>query len=862
MGEVYKAKDTRLDRTVAIKVLPSHLSDNARLKERFEREARAVSSLNHPHICTLYDIGTQDGIDFLVMEYLEGETLADRLTKGRLPLDQALRHAIEIADGLDKAHRQGVAHRDLKPGNIMLTKSGAKLLDFGLAKQFGPDAGPGLSALPTAEKPLTDTGAIVGTLQYMSPEQLEGKEADARTDIFAFGAVLYETVTGRKAFEGKSQASLIGAIMEHDPPAMSTLQSMSPPLLDHVVRRCLVKEPDGRWQSASDLMGELKWIAEGGSEAGVPSVARAGRRISPRLALGIAIVSALLTGITFWSVTRSEPTRQPITRFPLLLPPGDQLTNTGRHVVALSPDGTHLVYVANRQLFLRNMDQMVATPIRGTESRVTTGNTTTPFFSPDGQWIGFFLAGRQLKKVSVSGGAPVTLCEAAWPVGASWGADDTILFGQPEGIMRVSANGGNLDLLVGTEEGEQVRGPQMLPDGESVLFTIASATGPTRWDEAQIVVQLLESGERKILWTGGSDARYVPTGHLVYALEDVLFAVPFDLANLEVTGGPVPIVEDVMTAAGTGAAQFSFSDTGSLVYVPEDSEQAPVRTLVWVSRQGAATPLTETRRAYRHPRISPDGERLAVTIQGDIWVLELARDTLTRLTFEGGYRPIWTPDGETVTFGSGPSAGTGLNIFSKPVDGSAEAEQLTSSEAIPSSWSPDGKMLVFRETTGRGSGRNVGVLRLDGEPEIVLGTEFRELHPVLSPDGRWLAYTSDESGRTEVYVQPFPEPGEKSLVSTEGGSEPMWNPHGGELFYRNGDGMWSVAVSTEPAFRAAKPVLLFEGEFELDPWSSNYDVAPDGRRFVMIRRGEDADQQLNVVLNWFEELKRLVPTDN
>ncbi len=741
MGEVYKARDTRLDRTVAIKVLPSHLSDNARFKERFEREARAVSSLNHPHICTLYDIGTEDGIEFLVMEYLEGETLAERLKKGRVPLDQALRHAIEIADALDKAHRRGVVHRDLKPGNIMLTKSGAKLLDFGLAKLTGPEAGPGLSGLPTAERPLTDTGAIVGTLQYMSPEQLEGKDADGRTDIFAFGAVLYEMTTGRKAFEGRSQASLIAAIMEHEPQAMSTIQSMSPPLLDHVVRQCLVKDPDGRWQSASDLMAELKFVSEGGSDAGPPSVAPLGGRISPRLALGMAIVSALLTGITVWNVTRSEPTPKPVARFPLLLPPGERLTNFDR-VVALSPDGVHLVYLANHrdaesaQLFLRNMDQMETTPIRGAE-----GLVRNPFFSPDGQWIGFWEEG-QLKKVPVGGGAPVTLCEASNPYGVSWGADDTILFGQREGIMRVSASGGSLELLVATKEGEQVHSPQMLPDAESMLFTITGATEASSRDESQIVVQLLDRGERRVLWTGGSDARYVPTGHLVYAADGALFAIPLDLERLKVTGGPVPIVEGVMMGVGTDTAQFGFSDTGSLVYIPENSAAASVGTLVWVNRQGAATPLTEIQRAYVHPRISPDGERLVVGEgQRDIWMLDLARDTLTRLTFEGANaRAIWAPDGENITFGSTRGPAAEYSIFSQPVDGSAGAEQLTSiasSTVLPSSWSPDGKMLVFRESTRGGSGRDVGVLRLDGKPEILLGTEFRELHPVLSPDGRW-----------------------------------------------------------------------------------------------------------------------------
>jgi serine/threonine-protein kinase len=609
MGEVYKAKDTRLDRTVAIKVLPSHLADNPDLKQRFEREARAVSSLNHPHICTLYEFDTQDGTDFLVMEYIEGESLADRLKKGALPLDQALRHAIEIADALDKAHRQGVVHRDLKPGNIMLTKSGAKLLDFGLAKLKSSEPGQEgsvLSALPTEEKPLTEKGSILGTFQYMAPEQLEGKESDARTDIFAFGAVLYEMVTRKKAFEGKSQASLISAIMTANPPPISKLQSMSPRVLDHVIQRCLAKDPDRRWQTAADLMLELEWIGEGASPAGVsePLTARPSRS---RLAWGIVaglMVGAIVTGITVWNVTRPgerAPLPLPMTRFAVDLPATDQLDTVG---IALSEDGRDLVYIGTRngvtQLYRRSLDQLEAVPIGGTE------DAEYPFFSPDGKWVGFFADGK-LKKVSLAGGPAVTLCDAGYRFGASWGRDDVIVFAHREspGLMQVPASGGAPEYIT-TPENEQSshRWLDILPGGNAVLFTVFTGN----LANARIEVQSLETGERRLL-LNGAHPRYAPTGHIVFARVDSLWAVPFDADQLKVTGLPNPILDGVQVNSG-GLANFALAGNGSLVYVPGKT-QANNR-LVWVDREGNVTPLTEKRGRYRYPRLSPDGQRLAV----------------------------------------------------------------------------------------------------------------------------------------------------------------------------------------------------------------------------------------------------------
>ena len=533
MGEVYLAEDSRLDRKVALKILPEHLSDRAELRERFEREARAVSSLNHPHICTLHDIGEQDGIHYLVMEHLVGETLEARLAKGPLPLEQTLEYAIQIADALDKAHRQGVVHRDLKPGNIMLVKSGAKLLDFGLAKLQATETPTNLSALPTEQANLTAEGTILGTLQYMAPEQLEGKEADSRTDIFAFGAVVYEMATGKKAFEGKSQASLIGAIMQSAPKPMAELQPMTPATLDHIVRRCMSKAPEDRWQASSDVMAELRWVVEGGSQPDLSAPVHSRQRNRERLGWGFAVALAALAGVSFSSLTSpGTPLTQPPTRFAVHLPRTDQLN--GRSMLSFSPDGRTLVYAARRagvdQLFRRSLDQLDVLPIPGTEE------AGSPFLSPDGRWVAFTDDDRKLKKVSIEGGSALTLCDATLG-GGSWGSDGTIIFtpSYNQGLWRVSAAGGTPEALTTPDSSEGVLDhwwPQILPGGQEVLFTLMS----TPIDQARIGVYSLETGEERVLIEGGIFARYVPTGHIVYVRTGILMAVPFDLARLEVTG--------------------------------------------------------------------------------------------------------------------------------------------------------------------------------------------------------------------------------------------------------------------------------------------------------------------------------------
>jgi serine/threonine protein kinase len=857
MGEVYKARDTRLDRIVAIKVLPTHLADRSELRERFEREAKTIASLNHPHICTLYDTGHQDDIDFLVMEYIEGETLAQRLQKGSLPIQQVLQYAIEIADALDKAHRKGVTHRDLKPGNIMLTKSGTKLLDFGLAKlkQEVAPANVQLSQLPTANDPLTAQGMIVGTLQYMAPEQLECKEVDARTDIFAFGAVVYEMATGKRAFEGKSQASVISAIMSSDPLPMSTLRSMTPPALDRVVKTCLAKDRDNRWQTASDLCRELKWIAGESGPHTAPVAVASGRKnwLKTLLWTGATLAACMIVGLVVWMLKPATP--KPVTRFTMSLPPGQRL-DLGLPI-AISPDGSRLVYSAGSnnittQLYIRAMDGLQAVPIPGTEG------AHNPFFSPDGQWVGFNATGK-LKKVSLSGGASVYLTDvtAGQVSGTSWGSQGMIAVApQTSGpIYQIPETGGNLEPLTRLEKTESGhRWPEFLPGGKSLLFMLAPNNNP------KIVAQTLGTNEHRDLQQAGIFPRYASSGHLVYFQGSNLIAVLFDPQRLATTGAAVPVLQGVLPVG------FSFSSTGTLIYI-SDTVGAGSLKLVWVDRKGTEQPVPAPAHNYVLPRVSPDGQRVAAGIEetdNQIWVYDLGRDTLTRLTFEGSSNndPVWTPDGKRIVF-----KGTGNRLFWQPADGSAAADTLTNSELsgnnVPGSWSPDGQVLAFMEINPI-TGYDIFTLPLtDRKPQPFVRTPSLETAPRFSPDGHFIAYASDESGRVEIYVRPYPGPGGKWQISTEGGSEPVWNPRGRELFYRTGHKMMAVDVTTQPSFSVGKPRMLFEGPYVPTPRSfPDYDVSPDGQRFLMLKPNEQAQApaQINVVLNWFEELKQKVPT--
>jgi Tol biopolymer transport system component len=865
MGEVYRARDTRLERTVAIKVLPEHLLSNADAKQRFEREARAISSLNHPHICTLYDVGTQDGIDFLVMEYLEGQTLAVRLQKGGLPIEQVLKIGIEIADALDKAHRQGIVHRDLKPGNIMLTKSGAKLMDFGLAKPVHVVREEFSSAtIPTISKPLTADGAIVGTLQYMSPEQLEGKEPDARSDVFSLGAVLFEMVTGRQPFTGKSRASTIAGILNSEPPPVSELQPLSPPDLDHVISRTLAKDPDERWQTACDLRNELRWFAACSSKTRSGGAVRDKRKLREGLAWSVAVFFALIAALGSWQFVRQRGHSPAPIRLNIAFPSTEALIFArDRAAFAISPDGKELAYTARQgdtsQLYLRPLNRLEPVLVAGSEGAYI------PFFSPDNHWIGFFAQGK-LKKAAVAGGASQDICSAGEAMGASWGSDDIIYFTPlwTKGIWRVPARGGPAELVIAPESGRRERAylwPEILPDGKTLLFT--AWTGGS-FDGAHVVAFRLDTRERRTLIEGGTYARYVPTGHLVYARGAELLMVPFDIERLEIRGTAVPVLDGLMIGASAGEADFAFSQDGTLLYVP-----GALRTLeyalVWVDRKGAVRPLSGRDRSFEVPRLSPDGRHLAVVIAGstyDVWLYDDARDTLTRLTFGGDDNyPVWSPDGRHLAFNS--TRGGAANLYLTATDGSGTAERLTTSEysQYPGSWSPDGKLLAFTEEGHADTGDDLLVIPLQGDrkPRPLLQTSFNEWQPRFSPDGRWLAYTSNESGSAEVYVQPFPSLDAKWKISTDGGAEPLWSPIGRELFYRNGDKMMAVTLETKPAFAVSKSRLVFEAPYaHISSDIPNFDVARDGQRLLMVKENQEKATvtRLNVVVNWFEDLKQ------
>jgi eukaryotic-like serine/threonine-protein kinase len=864
MGEVYKARDTRLDRIVAIKVLPTHLAGRAVLRERFEREAKTIASLNHPHICTLYDTGHQDDIDFLVMEYIEGETLAQRLQKGPLPLDQVLRYAIEIADALDKAHRKGITHRDLKPGNIMLTKSGTKLLDFGLAK-LRQDVAPAtpFSELPTANNAITAEGTILGTLQYMAPEQVEGKEADARTDIFAFGVVVYEMATGKKAFEGKSQASLMAKILETDPPPMTSLLPMTPPALDHVVKRCLEKDSDERWQSAKDICEQLRWISDNGPQSGVTVAAVAEQKSKKHLVWAAAAIAAAIAVIAMAALylrRTPPPAEKQAIRFSVGPPEKGSFAAGFQRSLCVSPDGSKLVFVADvgssrSQLWIRSLDSPTARALPGTE------NASSPFWSPDSRFVAFSANGK-LKKIAISGG-PLETLAAVQPTTGTWSREGVVLFiADDNRLDRVSESGGNVTPVTTLDASRAETGhlsPQFLPDGKHFLYFGQSS----RPENNAIYVASLDSKEKKLLLNTASNIAYVPPGYLLFHRQGTLMAQPFDADRLQLTGEVVPIVEGVEFNPFGSAAAFSASENGVLAY-RAGGGTVPLN-LVWVNRNGTEQPLAAPPHNYTFPRISPDGKRVAAGIEegeGQIWLYDISRDALSRLTFEGSSNvdPVWTPDGKRIAY-----KGKTNRLFWQPADGGGSAEELTtgklSQNNIPSAWSPDGQELAFLEG---GSIRNIWILPLkDRTPHVFVASPSYESAPEFSPDGRWITYTSNDSGHSEVYVRPYPGPGGKWQISTEGGTEPVWNPKGRELFYRDGQKMMAVDYTEQPTFSAGKPKMLFQGPYTPTPRSaSDYDVSSDGQRFLMLKAAEQAPGEISVVLNWTAELKQKVPAGN
>jgi serine/threonine protein kinase/Tol biopolymer transport system component len=869
MGEVYRARDTKLGRDVAIKVLPEAFAHDAERLSRFQREAKMLASLNHPNIATIHGLEQSDGAHYLVMELVSGHTLAERVRAGALKIEEGLTVAAQIAEALEAAHEKGVIHRDLKPANVKLTPEGrVKVLDFGLAKAFAGDSGLDLSNAPTLATIGTEEGRILGTPAYMSPEQARGKPVDKRTDIWAFGCVVYELLTARQAFRGDTFSDMIAAVLEREPD-WEMLPPATPVKTRDLLRRCLQKESQHRLRDIGDARIEIEEALAAPATAEPAAAVKGIRSLGWRaliLGLGVLLLVAAIASLATWTLRRS-PSSQPVSRLTITLPPGQQLAGLENGpAVALSPDGTHLAYVARQggtqQLYLRAMDSLETKPIPGTDEAVN------PFFSPEGQWLGFF-AGGKLKKVSVSGGAAQTLGDALVPHGASWGSQGIIAYAPSviSVLQQMPDSGGVPQPLTRIEKGEVAhRWPEFLPGGKELLFV--ASTSAFNWSNAQLAVRSAGTGERRNLLQTGMQPGYAPSGHLVYAQGGNLMAVPFDPQRLTVTGAAVPVVNGVRQSTSNGHAQYSFSGTGSLVYIPGDVQSSQSK-LVWVSRNGAEQLLASPMQPYQFPRLSPDGRRVAVGIseqETQTWLYDLSRDALTRFTLEGNLnnRPVWTPDGKRIAFVS--TKGGPQNLYWQPADGSGAPERLTISEytQTPNSWSPDGQLLAFNEINPT-TGPDIWVLRLsDRKAQPFLQTPFNEGAPRFSPDGRWLAYISDESGHTEIYVQPYPGPGGKWQISTDGGTEPAWNPNGRELFYRRGDKMMAVEIATQTGFAAGKPRMLFEGRYQLSSLTaSDYDVSPDGQRFLMLKPSEQeqaAPTQINVVLNWFEELKQKVPT--
>jgi Tol biopolymer transport system component len=854
MGEVYRAKDTRLDRTVAIKVLPAHLSSNPDVRQRFEREARAISSLNHPNICTLHDIGNQNGIDYLVMEFIEGETLASRLRTGPLSPIEALNYSIQIANALDKAHRQGIVHRDLKPGNIILTKSGVKLLDFGLAKYTAP-ATESVSKLETGQ-PLTREGTVLGTFQYMAPEQLEGDEADARTDIFAFGAVVYEMAAGKKAFEGKTQASLIAAILKEEPKPISHIQPMTPPLLERFVKICLAKDPEDRWQSAHDARLELQGILESLSHPEAYTSITIAQPKKLKLGWIVGIIGGALA-IVFAALyfIRSSAEQQRLLRFEIV-PPDEKAWFTGTGPLTMSPDGKHLAFLNNadgrRTLWVRSFDSIEARQLPGTEY------TVAPFWSPDSRYLGFFAKGK-LMKIDISGGLPQIICDAETNRGGSWGSRGIIIFAiRANGpLFQVPASGGEpkpATRLDGTAGEISHRFPTFLPDGRRFLYLVRGTT----LNQA-IYAGSLDSNEKKFVLNSTSRVHYAPPGYLLYGREGELLVQAIDSKTLALNGTPILITKNVFHSP-TGQSVITASNNGILAYW---SGNISAFQLSWFDRSGNNLgTLGEgggTSDARYH-RLSPDGTQLAWLrpdpnlASPDIWVTDTVRDVSTRLTSLSAYdeNPVWSPDGKTILFNRDLSDDQ-YEIYSISPTGVGGEKILMKDGVQINDWSKDGKWLIGQRK-GKRSDLWIVPMSGAGKPYPFLASEFYEFQASFSPDGRWVAYTSDESGDYEVYIQPFPASGKKWRISTNGGAEPRWRRDGKELFYFSLDRkVMAVDVKTnDENLEAGVPKKLFQAVIlsGFFPIGMDYDVTADGQRFIISSAVQQATPPVNVIFNW------------
>lgn len=859
MGEVFRARDTRLDRSVAIKVLPSHLSSDPQLRERFDREARAISALNHPNICTLHDVGQQNGISYIVMELLEGESLADRLARGPLAIPETLEYGAQIAAGLDKAHRHGVVHRDLKPANVVITKSGAKLLDFGLAKMaasaFVMDA-------PTEQqKPLTAEGTILGTFQYMAPEQLEGLEADARTDIFSFGAVLYEMVTGRRAFEGKTKTSLIAAIVDRDPPPVTSVQPFSPPALERLIRTCLAKDPEERWQSARDVLLQLRAIASSSAEAAVAIPAR-GRWRRERIAWLVAAVAATAT-IAAFVVTRRAPAPPAQPFYASLAPPsGSEFLLSGPHTgaITISPDSRLMTFVAPaedgiQRLWVRELHSGRSHALAGTE------RAQYPFWSPDSRQIGFFV-NRKLRTISAEGGPSVDVCTVREPRGGTWGPDGTILFTPHwrDPIFKVAATGGEPVAVttVNAARNETThRWPLFLPDGRHFLYFAGSHTSAETSGDNAIYLGSLDGGEPRLLLRARSNVAYA-AGYLLFLREQKLVAQKFDTESLQILGQPIPIADGVRYEKGFFQAVFAASDS-VLIYQTGGSETRSV--LNWVDRAGENIGTLAPANIYFDLEISPDGRSAAVAVgdPSDIWIFDLGRGVRSRLTSDpwGENSVLWAPDSKSVLYDN--DRNVQADVFRQTVGPAPETVVLADPDVHekPLDFSRDGRFMVVshaRADATSGSDLWIHPTAPAAKPFAYVATPFEEWDARLSPDSSFVAYVSNESGRDEVYVATFPEPAGKWVISTEGGSAPRWRGDGRELFYVAPNGaIVSVPIVSDEPFTAGTAKTLFRIPIFFGPEAS-YDVTADGQRFLVSQPEPKQEEPVTVVVNWTSRL--------
>ncbi len=868
MGEVYRARDTELKRDVALKVLPAAVASDKERLARFQREAELLASLNHPNIAQIYGLAGSQDIRAIVMELVEGETLAERMAREPLPLEESLALARQIAAGLSSAHDRSVIHRDLKPANIKLSPGGTvKILDFGLAKAMEGGATPpaGVGAATLTSPAMTYAGQILGTAAYMSPEQARGENVDRRADIWAFGVILFEMMSGKPCFSGRTVSDYIAAVIR-DEPDWSALPPQVPARIGGLLRRCLKKDPLKRLRDIGDALLDIE---DALAEPAPPLVVATGRpsgfwkRWAP---WGVTALFAVIAGTVILSNrTKSPSPSNDVARITMALPVPLNLGE--RCAVALSRDGRKFAFVGGvgntSQVFVQDLAGFDARPLPGTEG----GNT--PFFSPDGEWLGFFTSS-QLLKISLRGGAPMALCPAA-PVtrGASWGEDDRIVFAETSSgrLMRVGAAGGTPEAItrLDPKSGESAHlWPEVLPGAKTVIFTVR--TGES-FDTARIAAQSLETGSRQNLVENGTFARYAPSGHLLFMRGSTLIAAPFEADRVRVGPHPVPVIEGLRLDPRSGCGHFAVAASGTLIYVKGDARGIK-RRLVAVGRDGGERSLLEEPGAFSDPSMSADGRQLAVAIEGthqDLWLVDILRRTLSRLTFDPSeeFSPRWTPDGLRLFYAL-IEIGRVPEISVRTADGSGNGDHVLARNnipKIPNSIAPDGRTLAYVEIV-TDDNADIWVLPLGGDRQPIpfVKTPFNEFGPEFSPDGRFLAYVSNESGRFEVYVRPFPGPGPKRQVSVGGGTSPVWSRSGGEIFYRNGAAVMAAAVTAGPEFSSAAPRTLFRGEYE-EParpdWPRNYDILPDGKQFIMIKPDPDVrPTQAHIVFNWFAELKR------